>query len=149
MPMSRSSPWALVVERACAYATSARVLLLLERGGHLPRKRDNWDADSVLSAYRHQTDEQWSDSGGRRFTPVTRHRVSSNTRIDGAANLRPRAANVTIRHHLDTDAPRGRSAATTSRHITRGLWPGRSLIDRPATIRPGHPAPWFLFADGA
>jgi hypothetical protein len=45
-------------------APSGKRILLLERGGYLPRERDNWDTTEVFLKGKYSTDEEWRDRKG-------------------------------------------------------------------------------------
>ena len=75
-------------------------ILVLERGGFLPKEKDNWDTNSVFKDERYHTSEKWSDSKGREFVPGTGYWVGGNTKVYGAALFRLREQDFQeIRHH--------------------------------------------------
>jgi choline dehydrogenase-like flavoprotein len=45
-------------------APSGKRILLLDRGGYLPRERDNWDTTAVFLQGKYSTDEEWRDKKG-------------------------------------------------------------------------------------
>ena len=45
-------------------------VLLLERGGYLPRERDNWDSDAVFVKAKYRAPEFWYDRHGNEFPRV-------------------------------------------------------------------------------
>src|SRR5262249_46626830 len=45
-------------------ATAGKKVLLIERGGYVPREKANWDPKAVNVEARYNTTEQWSDSDG-------------------------------------------------------------------------------------
>jgi choline dehydrogenase-like flavoprotein len=45
-------------------APSGKRILLLERGGYLPRERDNWDTTAVFLQGKYSTNEEWRDRKG-------------------------------------------------------------------------------------
>ena len=45
-------------------APSGKRILLLERGGYLPREPENWDSEEVFSKDRYLSDEKWIDKDG-------------------------------------------------------------------------------------
>ena len=71
-------------------ASSGKRILLLERGGYLPRERDNWDTTAVFLQGKYTTDEEWRDRKGDEFTPEQNYYVGGNTKFYGAALLRLR-----------------------------------------------------------
>ena len=81
-------------------APSGKRILLLERGGYVPREKDNWDSRSVNLEGRYQTKELWKDSAGRELHPHTNYWVGGNTKFYGAALFRLRREDFgELRHH--------------------------------------------------
>lgn len=50
-------------------APSGKRVLILERGGYLPREIDNWDSTAVFVKAKYLAPETWYDRHGREFTP--------------------------------------------------------------------------------
>lgn len=71
-------------------AASGKSVLILERGQHLPREAENWDAREVFVKHRYRTREQWYDKAGRLFSPTMHYWVGGNTSFYGAALMRLR-----------------------------------------------------------
>lgn len=71
-------------------APSGKRVLLLERGGFLPREKENWDTRAVFGQDRYHTDEVWLDKHGKELRPGTGYWVGGNTKVYGAALLRLR-----------------------------------------------------------
>ena len=71
-------------------APTGKSILILERGEHLPRENENWDAKAVFIQHRYRTQEHWYDKAGRPFTPNTHYWVGGNTTFYGAALMRLR-----------------------------------------------------------
>ncbi len=46
-------------------APSGKTILLLDRGGYVPREKDNWSTKAVNLEGKYQTKEQWHDKDGR------------------------------------------------------------------------------------
>jgi choline dehydrogenase-like flavoprotein len=65
-------------------------ILILERGGFLPREKENWDPASVFVKGRYNCGETWIDQKGKSFEPGTHYYVGGNTKFYGAALLRLR-----------------------------------------------------------
>ena len=84
---------------ARALADSGLQILILERGDYLPREWGNWDPQTVFGEHRYHTDEQWRDQHGKAFSPVTGYHVGGNTKFYGAAVLRRRAKDFSVRQH--------------------------------------------------
>jgi choline dehydrogenase-like flavoprotein len=81
-------------------APSGKRILLLERGGYLPREPENWDSDEVFLKGRYLPDEQWLDKDGNRFTPHQQYFVGGNTKFYGAILFRLRESDFgEVRHH--------------------------------------------------
>lgn len=71
-------------------APSGKRILILERGGFLPRERENWDPRAVFEEKRYLAKETWYDREDRPFQPYTHYWVGGNTKMYGAALLRLR-----------------------------------------------------------
>ena len=50
-------------------APSGKRILLLERGGYLPREPENWDSHEVFNNNRYLSGEKWIDKDGVEFEP--------------------------------------------------------------------------------
>ena len=85
---------------AAKLAPSGKRILLLERGGFVPREKDNWSTRAVNVDGKYDTREVWRDSAGRELHPHTNYYVGGNTKFYGAALFRLRKADFgEIRHH--------------------------------------------------
>lgn len=71
-------------------APSGTKILLLERGGYLPREKDNWNSRTVFIENRYKAKETWRDKDGRPFHPGIHYNVGGNSKVYGAALLRMR-----------------------------------------------------------
>jgi choline dehydrogenase-like flavoprotein len=71
-------------------APSGQRILLLERGGYVPREKDNWSTRAVNLEGKYQTKEVWLDSNGDPLHPHTNYCVGGNTKFYGAALFRLR-----------------------------------------------------------
>lgn len=71
-------------------ADTGKRILLLERGGYLPRSVDNWDPQRVFGDLIYQTTQQWQDKNGETFRPGLHHYVGGNSKVYGAALFRMR-----------------------------------------------------------
>jgi choline dehydrogenase-like flavoprotein len=81
-------------------APSGKRILLLERGGWLPREKQNWSAEDVFVANRYVPKEQWLDKEGEGFQPGIHYFVGGATKMYGAALYRLRQADFgEVRHH--------------------------------------------------
>src|SRR4051812_41507340 len=56
-------------------APSGNKILLLERGGYLPRELENWDSKEVFGRERYVTTERWYDKHGVAFRPHAQYFV--------------------------------------------------------------------------
>ena len=70
-------------------ATGARILLV-ERGGFVPREPENWDPAAVWQHLRYRTAEEWLDGSGRPFRPYMHYCVGGNTKFWGSVLYRLR-----------------------------------------------------------
>ncbi|MFH8712994.1 GMC oxidoreductase [Streptomyces zaomyceticus] len=81
-------------------APSGKRVLLVERGGYLPRERDNWDSTAVFVRGKYRAPEFWLDRNGDEFPPEVNYYVGGNTKFYGAALFRLRPEDFgEIRHH--------------------------------------------------
>src|SRR3954462_5933988 len=81
-------------------APTGKRILLLERGGYLPREPENWDSKAVFLDGHYLPDEQWLDKDGNRFTPHQQYFVGGNTKFYGAILFRLREQDFgEVRHH--------------------------------------------------
>lgn len=71
-------------------ARTGKRILVIERGGFLPRERENWDQREVFTKGRYLAQEKWLDADGNEFAPYTHYWVGGNTKVYGAALLRLR-----------------------------------------------------------
>jgi choline dehydrogenase-like flavoprotein len=86
-------------------APSGKRVLLLERGGYLPRERDNWDTDAVFLRAKYFCDEEWLDQDGKHFTPEQDYHVGGNTKLYGAALFRLRPEDFGVIKHYSGLSP--------------------------------------------
>ena len=81
-------------------APSGKRILVLERGGYLPREKDNWSTRAVFSEARYKTEEAWYDKKGKAFHPGQHYYVGGNTKMYGAILFRMRREDFgQIRHY--------------------------------------------------
>jgi choline dehydrogenase-like flavoprotein len=81
-------------------APSGKRVLLLERGGYLPREPENWDSREVFGRDRYVTRELWRDSHGEAFRPHAQYFVGGNTKVYGAILFRLRERDFhEVRHY--------------------------------------------------
>jgi choline dehydrogenase-like flavoprotein len=85
---------------AAKLAPTGRRILLIERGGYVPREKENWNTRAVNIEGRYQTKELWRDRNGKELHPHTNYYVGGNTKFYGAALFRLRREDFgEIRHH--------------------------------------------------
>ncbi|WP_326784046.1 GMC family oxidoreductase [Streptomyces sp. NBC_00151] len=81
-------------------APSGKRVLILERGGYLPRERDNWESTAVFVKGKYRAPEFWYDKHGEKFPPEVNYYVGGNTKFYGAALFRLRPEDFgELRHH--------------------------------------------------
>jgi choline dehydrogenase-like flavoprotein len=84
---------------AYALAATGKKILILERGGFLPREKENWDPAAVVSHARYQTKEMWLNQEDESFGPHNHYWVGGNTKMYGAVLFRLRRQDFgEIRH---------------------------------------------------
>ncbi|MGZ4325858.1 MAG: NAD(P)-binding protein, partial [Solirubrobacteraceae bacterium] len=81
-------------------APSGKRILLLERGGWLPREPENMSAEAVFVDNRSVSADTWRHAGGEEFQPQVHYCVGGATKFYGAALYRLRAEDFgELRHH--------------------------------------------------
>ncbi len=81
-------------------AKAGKKVVLLERGGYVPREPENWDSHAVVVENRYHVQEAWQDKKGEEFHPGTHYYVGGNTKFYGAALIRMRERDFSeVRHH--------------------------------------------------
>src|SRR5919109_484567 len=81
-------------------APTGKRILLLERGGYLPREPENWDSAEVFLQERYLSGEEWIDKDGNAFHPHQQYFVGGNTKFYGAILFRLRERDFhEIRHY--------------------------------------------------
>ena len=86
-------------------APSGKRILILERGGYLPREAANWDADAVFKQGRYRADESWRDKDGAAFSPMLHYWVGGNSKMYGSALLRLRREDFSELRHSEGISP--------------------------------------------
>src|SRR3954464_9380681 len=83
-----------------ALASSGKKILLLERGGWLPREKENLSSKAVFLEARYKAKEVWLDPQGKEIHPGIHYYVGGNTKVYGAALLRFRQQDFgELQHH--------------------------------------------------
>ena len=81
-------------------APSGKRILLLERGGFLPREPQNWQTSEVFVDGRYISPDTWTDNKGKSFQPQVHYYVGGATKLYGAALYRMRKEDFSeLRHH--------------------------------------------------
>jgi choline dehydrogenase-like flavoprotein len=81
-------------------APSGKRILILERGGYVPREKDNWNPRAVNVEAKYHTKEVWHTPDEHPLHPHTNYYVGGNTKFYGAALFRLRREDFgMIRHH--------------------------------------------------
>jgi choline dehydrogenase-like flavoprotein len=86
-------------------APSGKRILLLERGGWLPREPANWSTADVFVDGRYISPDTWYDANGKSFQPQVHYFVGGATKLYGAALYRMRAEDFGDLHHHDGLSP--------------------------------------------
>jgi choline dehydrogenase-like flavoprotein len=86
-------------------APAGKRVLLLERGGYLPRERDNWESSAVFVRGKYLPAESWYDRHHNAFQPEVNYYVGGNTKFYGAALFRLRPEDFGELMHHDGISP--------------------------------------------
>ena len=86
-------------------APSGKRILLLERGGYLPREPENWDPRPVFVEGRYISKDTWYDADGKAFQPQVHYFVGGATKLYGAALYRLRPKDFEELKHVDGVSP--------------------------------------------
>ena len=115
-------------------APTGKRILLLERGGYLPREPENWDSQEVFGKERYLSGEEWIDRDGNAFRPHQQYFVGGNTKFYGAILFRLRERDFgEVRHHAGDLA----GVAAELRRPRALLHRGRAPVPRPRRARRG------------
>ncbi len=80
-------------------AGTGKKILILERGGFLPRTVRNWDPKYVFVDREYRAREKWIDKEGKPFNPNTHYWVGGNSTFYGAALFRLRPGDFEEKRH--------------------------------------------------
>jgi choline dehydrogenase-like flavoprotein len=83
---------------------SGASVLVVERGGFLPREYENWSPEAFGEG-RYKNAEQWFDADGKAFMPGVYYYVGGNTKVYGAMLPRFREADFGVIEHPDGVSP--------------------------------------------
>ena len=90
---------------ANALAPTGARILVLERGGRVPREAENWSPEAVWRQLRYRAVEEWLDADGQPFTPYTHYGVGGNTKFWGSVLYRLRREDFGVIEHADGISP--------------------------------------------
>ena len=90
---------------AAHLAPSGKRILLLERGGWLPREPQNWLSQDVFVDNRYVSADTWYDAEGHPFAPQIHYFVGGATKLYGAALYRLREQDFGELQHFDGASP--------------------------------------------
>lgn len=90
---------------ARALADSGLSILILERGGWLPREPQNWDPVEVFQKNRYVSQDIWKDQHGTAFQPGSHYFVGGASKMYGAAHFRLRERDFESVMHVDGESP--------------------------------------------
>src|SRR5664279_5077556 len=69
-------------------AEGGKRILILERGGFIPKEKQNWDPHEVVTLGRYRPKENWYDKDDQPFHPYIHYNVGGNSKMYGAALFR-------------------------------------------------------------
>ena len=90
---------------AAELAPFGKRILLLERGGWLPREKQNWNVEDVFVENRYVSKDTWYDKDGKPFQPGVHYYVGGATKMYGAALYRLRERDFGELRHQDGISP--------------------------------------------
>jgi choline dehydrogenase-like flavoprotein len=86
-------------------AASGKKILILERGGFIPKEKENWDAKEVVVNGRYRPKENWYDKEDKPFLPFIHYNVGGNSKVYGAAMFRFRESDFMQVQHYGGTSP--------------------------------------------
>jgi len=90
---------------AHALAPTGARILIVERGGPVPREPENWDPTAVWKHLRYRSAEKWLDASGAEFLPYTHYGLGGNTKFWGSVLYRLRREDFGEIAHADGVSP--------------------------------------------
>lgn len=90
---------------AYSLAPTGKNILILERGGYLPKEDDNWNPDAIFQGRKYQIEEKWLDKDHHSFRPQAFYNVGGNTKVYGAALQRMRELDFKEVQHQEGISP--------------------------------------------
>jgi choline dehydrogenase-like flavoprotein len=86
-------------------AASGKKILILERGGFIPKEKENWDPHEVVTVGRYRANENWYDNNDQPFRPFIHYNVGGNSKMYGAALFRFRESDFKEVKHFGGVSP--------------------------------------------
>ncbi|HLK27229.1 MAG TPA: GMC family oxidoreductase, partial [Puia sp.] len=86
-------------------APSGKKILILERGGFIPKEKENWDAHEVVNVGRYRPNDVWLDQDDKPFKPFIHYNVGGNSKMYGAALFRFRESDFEKAEHYGGISP--------------------------------------------
>jgi len=86
-------------------AETGKKILILERGGFIPKEKENWDAKEVVVNGRYRPKENWYDKEDKPFLPFIHYNVGGNSKVYGAAMFRFRESDFAAVEHYGGTSP--------------------------------------------
>ena len=84
-------------------ASTGKKILILERGGFIPKEKENWDAHEVVTLGRYRPNDVWYDQDDKPFKPFIHYNVGGNSKMYGAALFRFRESDFEeVKHYGGT-----------------------------------------------
>jgi choline dehydrogenase-like flavoprotein len=86
-------------------APTGKRILILERGGFIPKEKENWDPHEVVTKGRYRPNEEWYDANDKPFKPFIHYNVGGNSKMYGAALFRFRESDFKEVQHYGGTSP--------------------------------------------
>ncbi len=84
-------------------AATGKKILILERGGFIPKEKENWDAHEVVTLGSYRPNDVWYDQDDKPFKPFIHYNVGGNSKMYGAALFRFRETDFEeVKHYGGT-----------------------------------------------
>ncbi len=90
---------------AYALAKTGKKILILERGGFIPKEKQNWDPHEVVTVGRYRPNDEWHDANDKPFKPFIHYNVGGNSKMYGAALFRFREKDFMQVNHFGGVSP--------------------------------------------
>ena len=86
-------------------AENGAEVLLIERGGWVPREAQNWSVASVFHEKKYTGHDTWLDAEGRPFRPNMYYNVGGCTKFYGGSMIRLRERDFETLGHAEGESP--------------------------------------------